>query len=144
VIQIFNILPEKDIEKEKEALYNLVRTGRLSISAKNVEFISSKEGMDRRAIINERSRDADLAIIGFRGEALRHQKTELFSGYEGIGNVLFVNTKKEIEIVPETEDEAEVGESRAEESSLEETSTPASPEADPEMAPPKKESDSKA
>ncbi len=103
VVQIFNILPEKDIEKEKEALYHLVSTGRLSISAKNVEFISSKEGVDRRTIINERSRDADLSIVGFLGEALRHQKTGLFTGYDGIGNVLFVNTKKEIEIVPETE-----------------------------------------
>jgi amino acid transporter len=143
VIQIFNILPEKDIGKEKEALYNLVRTGRLSISAKNVEFISSKEGVDRRSIINERSRDADLAIIGFRGEALRHQKTDLFSGYEGIGNVLFVNTKKEIEIVPETEDKPEVDASPDEESSSEEPATPAEPDTQPEKAPPTENSGQK-
>jgi len=143
VIQIFNILPDQDIEKEKEALYNLVRTGRLSISAKNVEFISSKEGIDRRTIINERSRDADLAIIGFRGEALRHQKTGLFSGYDGIGNVLFVNTKKEIEIVPETEEKPEIDESQDEETTPPTDSTPSPSELEAEKEPPPGASGSK-
>ncbi len=40
-------------------------------------------------------------IVGFLGEALRRRKEELFTGYDGVGNVLFVNTKKEIEILTE-------------------------------------------
>ncbi|SPD72483.1 hypothetical protein PITCH_A1380031 [uncultured Desulfobacterium sp.] len=27
-------------------------------------------------------------------------KRDLFSGYDGVGNILFVNTKKEIDILP--------------------------------------------
>jgi hypothetical protein len=104
VIKIFSFLPESDLDEAKEALYRLARSGRLPISAQNLEFISTEEGKDRRSIIQERSRDADLVLMGFRGEALRRQKGELFTGYEGIGNILFVNTTKEIEIVSEEEE----------------------------------------
>jgi amino acid transporter len=123
VIKIFNILPENELEKEKEALYQLVRSGRLSISAKNVEFISSKEGKSRREILSERSRDADLVIVGFLGEALRRRKEELFTGYGGVGNVLFVNTKKEIEILTEKSEQPTETEEKQKEPE-EDTETP--------------------
>jgi hypothetical protein len=98
------VLPAGHVEEERERLYRLIRSGRLPISASNVELIPQDEGKSRRATIQERSRDADLLIVGFRGEALRRSGTETFLGYEGVGNVLFVNTKKEIEIVsPEEE-----------------------------------------
>jgi hypothetical protein len=104
VIKIFSFLPQSDLEEAKENLYRLARSGRLPISVQNLEFIPMEDGGDRRSIIQERSRDADLVLLGFRGEALRRQKGELFTGYDGIGNILFVNTTKEIEIVREEEE----------------------------------------
>ena len=44
-------------------------------------------------------------ILGFIGEALQHQKERLFEGYEGLGNILWVNTKKEILINREQPEE---------------------------------------
>lgn len=99
VIKLFSMVPEEEMEQDRESLYALIRSGRLPIAAKNVEFIPRVEGASRRGIIAERSTDADLVILGFRGEALKHHKTDLFEGYDRIGNVLFVNTRKEIDLV---------------------------------------------
>jgi hypothetical protein len=101
VIKIFSVQPEKDLEEAKDSLQRLIKAGRLPVSAQNIELIPQDGGTDRRSTLNERSSDADLVIVGFRGEALRRQKMELFSGYGGVGNVLFVNTKKEIELLRE-------------------------------------------
>jgi hypothetical protein len=48
--------------------------------------------------VNERSASADLTILGFRGEMLKRLGEEVFLGYDRPGDLLFVNTLKEIEI----------------------------------------------
>lgn len=105
VIKVFSIVPESRLEEDRETLHHLIRSGRLPIAAKNVEFIPQVVGTDRRSIIAERSSDADLVIVGFRGEALKRRKAELFAGYEGVGNILFVNARQEIEIDREAMEE---------------------------------------
>lgn len=99
VIKVFAIVPESDLEQEEQRLATLITSGRLPISASNVEVIASRPGVERRTVICERSVEADLTIVGFNGNLLRKQKSKLFAGYDGIGNVLFVNTTKELEIV---------------------------------------------
>ncbi|GAB4250575.1 MAG: hypothetical protein Kow0027_14040 [Saprospiraceae bacterium] len=37
---------------------------------------------------------AELTILGFRHEALKKLGVQTFTGYEEIGNVLFVNTSQ--------------------------------------------------
>jgi hypothetical protein len=106
VIKVFSVLPADRMEEERDRLFRLIRSGRLPITASNVELIPQQAGKDRRAIVNERSRDADLVILGFRGEAVRRTGAGLFGGYDGVGNLLFVNTRQEKEIVAEEEDSA--------------------------------------
>jgi hypothetical protein len=105
VIKLFAVFPEEEVEEQREQLLGLVKSGRIPISPHNIEFVHQKPGIDRKGLILERSRDADLTIIGFVGRAVRHQKGDLFLGYEGIGNILFVNTNKEIELAEEDETE---------------------------------------
>ena len=93
-INIFAIFPEKDMAREREKLTELASQGRLPISTKNIELIAKKEDYSDRDIINERSRNADLTIIGFRQEAIRQMEGKLFSGYDQIGNILFLNAAK--------------------------------------------------
>ena len=52
-----------------------------------------------RKIINKKSTDADFTIIGFKSELLKKQKEELFNGYDRLGNVMFVNSSSEKEII---------------------------------------------
>ncbi len=91
-VKIFAIYPENNIEEERHRLIMLVEAGQLPISPNNIEFIPRKQEIEPRVFINEKSRDADLVILGFRGEAVKQLGTEVFEKYDGIGNILFVNT----------------------------------------------------
>ena len=125
VFKLFALFPENELDKQRDELLQLVQSGRLPLSAQNVHLIGQKSGTSNREMINERSRDADLTILGFVGGVLRHQKTELFLGYEGIGNVLFVNTTQEIELIDERDHEVAPEEDELTEEPLVDTDVPA-------------------
>ncbi|WP_109832015.1 APC family permease [Reichenbachiella versicolor] len=93
-IKIFAIMPQEKVHEEKTELLNLIKAGRLPISAQNVNIIKKEEHKNIKAIINEYSKDSDLTIVGFRSEAIKQLGEELFQGYDDIGNVLFVNSTK--------------------------------------------------
>lgn len=94
-IKIFAVFPEDNIEEERNRLSMLIEAGQLPISQNNIEFIVRKIDIEVRSIINQKSRDADLVILGFRGEAVKQIGEDIFKKYDEIGNVLFVNTAEE-------------------------------------------------
>ncbi len=104
-IKLFAVFPEEEIEQEKERMLSLVRSGRLPISAKNIELIVRRTGIKLDGLIQERSRDADLTMLGFVGEEVRRLRAEAFTGTEGLGDVLFVSSRHEIELYDEEEDQ---------------------------------------
>ncbi len=97
-IKIFVIHPVDEQKGQREKLLELIDQGRLPISSHNILMIPKMEGQDDRDIINEYSKDADLTFIGFRSEILKHNGLDIFNGYDGVGDVLFMNTEKEKEI----------------------------------------------
>ena len=101
VIKIFAIFPKDEIGEEKEKIYNLIKSGRLPISANNVNLISCDDTKTNSDIIGNNSVDADLTIVGFLREDIDKKDTSLFNQYPDIGNVLFVNSNKEKEILSE-------------------------------------------
>ncbi|MBA3015236.1 MAG: amino acid permease [Proteobacteria bacterium] len=105
-IKLFASFPSHEINEQKDRLLGLIKDGRMPISAKNVELIPADPGTSRKELICRQSRDADLIILGLVGEALLHQKDKLFRGYDGVGNILWVNTKNEIQLSREEDEEA--------------------------------------
>lgn len=97
-IKIFAIYPEETCIDERDKLFAIIEAGQLPISPNNIEVIPRKQSTDTIQIINEKSRDADLTIIGFRDELVKHSGTEVFKGFDNIGNTLFVNAAHQKEI----------------------------------------------
>jgi len=97
-ISIFAVYPADIMIEESTKLNELIKKGRLPISAKNIELIEQKSEVSLKDMVNERSANSDLTIIGFLPEALKNQEKELFRGYDDLGNILFVNASKEVEI----------------------------------------------
>jgi amino acid transporter len=97
-IKIFAIFPETTCDDERNRLFAIIEAGQLPISPNNIQVIPRSEDIDVRAIINEKSEDADLTIIGFRGEALKHEGPGIFEGYENVGNTIFVNAAEQKKI----------------------------------------------
>jgi len=94
-IKIFYLTTQNDRDESKKQLINVVKNGRLPISLKNVEFILLDEETKPRDIINEKSENAGLTLIGFLNEQLKHEGKNLFTGYDNLGDILFVNAKQE-------------------------------------------------
>jgi len=99
IIKLYAIYPEAEITAQRIKLLEMIKSGRLPISAKNIEIIPLRHDSHPKDVINKKSRDADLTIVGFRQEILKHDGKEMFKGYEGVGNVLFVNAQKEKDII---------------------------------------------
>jgi hypothetical protein len=97
-IKLFAVFPEDEKEKQRAELVERIQTGRLPISMNNIEVLSKKETMSSKALINKYSSDADLTVVGFRFESLKHVE-HLLEGYDQVGNVLFVNSQNEKEII---------------------------------------------
>jgi hypothetical protein len=96
-IKIFEIAPGHELDKSREKLTEIIQSGRLPISPKNIEIIELDENVSHFKLINERSKGAGLSVVGFREEQLKHDKN-IFSHYKELGDVLFVNASQLREI----------------------------------------------
>ncbi len=96
-IKIFELCREDDFENTRNHLIDMIQTGRLPISTKNIEIIRENENINAKALINSKSAEAGLTFIGFVEEQLKHNH-ELFNGYDMLGDVLFVNASEYREI----------------------------------------------
>ncbi len=97
-IKIYALFPESELDEQKEYLLDLAKTGRLPISPNNIMLVAQKSNVDTKQTINGLSPDADLTIIGVRGEQIKAMGRDVFLGYEDISNVLFINSTKEKQI----------------------------------------------
>lgn len=98
-IRVYSVVPKERMVEERQDFEELISNGQLPISMNNVEFISrDSESSDQRTLIKEKSRDADLLILGFVEEAIKRFETSMFDGYEGLANILWVNTQEEKQI----------------------------------------------
>jgi len=94
-IKISAVFPANEISEVEEDLLEVIKSGRLPISPNNVELIPQNEDVSIKEIINQKSKDADLTMIGFRSEAIKQLGLSLFEGYDGVGNIMFINTTRE-------------------------------------------------
>jgi len=90
-IRIFEICKPGQKQDTRQSLEDLITTGRLPITTKNIEIIEGNDAKDFRQEINEKSEQAALTIIGFTGELLKFKGKSLFEGYDKLGQILFVN-----------------------------------------------------
>lgn len=89
-IKIFDICkPELEAETRKN-MEELVKSGRLPITSTNIEIIPQDTDISQKELVNLKSYDAGLTIIGFREEAVKKENT--FDGYDKTGTILFVNS----------------------------------------------------
>ena len=97
-IKIFAMHTPDEMDRKRMDLLDLIKSGRLPISPTNVELIPADPEISPKQIISQKSLDADLTIVGFRSELIKAEGIKIFTGYEDIGNILFVSSMKEKEI----------------------------------------------
>jgi amino acid transporter len=98
-IKIFNIVGQGKTEEATNEIVKIVDQGRLPISHKNIESIEIQENKTQQELLEEKSKDAGLVIIGFLEEKVKHDGIKVFMGYESMGDILFVNSRNEKTII---------------------------------------------
>jgi hypothetical protein len=97
-IKIFSIVKEEEAENSREKLIEMMKSGRIPITEKNIEIIWHDENISTMDFIHQRSSEAGLTMLGFHSERVKHDKEKTFLGYEKMGNILFVNASSRKEI----------------------------------------------
>ncbi len=97
-IRIFDICKKEEEDQVRVQLEELVQSGRLPITSKNIQVITQNTDKNIREVIVEHSSLAGLTIIGFRGELLKHEGGKVFQGYGEMGDILFVNSHSQKQI----------------------------------------------
>jgi amino acid transporter len=90
-IKIFTICKPEEESETRMQMQDLVKSGRLPITAANIEIIPRDESIPTRELVKQKSSDSALTLIGFHADALKHDKEKLFDGYDGMGDLLFVH-----------------------------------------------------
>lgn len=97
-IQIYDICTPNEAEVTRQKMKELVNSGRLPITEKNINIIIQEKDVLTKSLINEKSCYAGLTIIGVRAELVKHNKEKYFEGYDQIGTCLFVHSKNSLQI----------------------------------------------
>ncbi len=98
-IKIFETCKAESYEETRTHLTELVRTGRLPITEKNIEIIREEAGMTLKNLINEKSATAALTLIGVDIQVLKRKGESVLTGYDGIGTILFINSHNQKDII---------------------------------------------
>jgi len=97
-IRIFQIYKEEQFESLRKAQEELLNIGRLPITKNNIEWIREEPYISFKSLVNERSKNAGLTLIGFGVEQAKHDGKELFLGYDQIGQTLFIHSNQVLDI----------------------------------------------
>ncbi len=97
-IRIFITSPTGDRDEVREKIKERIAAGRIPITFTNIEMVAISENQTLNEVVEERSKEAALVIIGFTDDVLEDENLEFFTGYQDIGDVLFVNSSSPKEI----------------------------------------------
>jgi amino acid transporter len=95
-VQIFAAYPKTGAGAQGERLREMVAAGRLPLSAKNLEVIPTTADTDFDRLVQTRSADADLTIMGFTEARLEQKGVKLLGRYPALQDVLFVCAQQQL------------------------------------------------
>ncbi len=97
-IRIFEVYKKSNYSDLKARVDDLIQTGRLPITTSNLEWIEEDPKVPFRDLVNSKSSEAGLTLIGFNMNKVKHDGIKALSGYDKVPQILFVNSHKQIDI----------------------------------------------
>ncbi|MBC8413823.1 amino acid permease [bacterium] len=95
-IRVFAAFPEEQIEEQTQKLNEIISTGRIPVSEKNIQIISTDASANFDHMVETRSHRADLVILGYTDERLKEKGSQLFLRHPKLNDVVFVNAQQRI------------------------------------------------
>jgi amino acid transporter len=108
-LSVFAAAHEEELELQKENLYDLIHTGRIPISKKNIQVLPYKNYDFYENLVEEYSLEANLVIMGFTPKQFRAYGRNTFTKFSKLKDIIFVRAEEDdialIEYVDEDHDE---------------------------------------
>ena len=95
-ISMYAAFPREQADEQTQKLKEMITAGRIPISEKNVRIIPTDERVNYDSLVQSRSSDADLVILGFTDEQLENKSIEHFHRHPELKDVLFVSARQRI------------------------------------------------
>jgi amino acid transporter len=89
---------ESQLEERARTLKEMITTGRIPVTEKNIQIISTSQGIDVDRLIEAKSSEADLVLLGLGDERLRHQQPGILRRCPALHEVLWVSAREDIGI----------------------------------------------
>jgi len=97
-LSIFAAFPESQVKERTAELMALIEEGRIAISGRRLNVFPTDDRIDFSRLVEAKSADADLVLMGFTEERLRGKGTELFARHQGLNEILWVSARESIAI----------------------------------------------
>ena len=97
-ISLFTLSPRNKIEETRVSIAQFVQEGRLPVSRNNITVIEQDPDVNFRTLVAQYSSEAALTVVGFYNDQLKQKGQKHFEGYDGVGDILFVNAHDLLEI----------------------------------------------
>ncbi len=97
-IRIFAAFPREEVEEQRARLLEMIATGRLAISEKNLRVIATDDRTNFERLVEVVSAGADLVIFGFTSQRLQEKGLDLLRRHPALRDVLFVSAEQRVRI----------------------------------------------
>ena len=97
-LRILAAYPEREASERRAELREMIGSGRIPVTEKNIRIIPTSADTDVVKLVEAQSEGADLVVLGFTEERLRHRGTELLRRYPALRETLWVAAAEAIEI----------------------------------------------
>ena len=95
-LRVYAAYPHNEIERRTEELRVMMAEGRLPASPKNVEMIATDDRIDFSRLVEAKSSEADLVILGYTRERLIQKGPDLLLRHPGLNEVLWVSAMEAV------------------------------------------------
>ncbi len=95
-VRLFAAYPREEIRTRADEIHEMITEGRLLISQKNLVFIPTDGSIDFERLVEVRSSDADLVMVGFTDGRLRQKRGQTLLRFPKLRDVLFVSAEERI------------------------------------------------
>jgi len=97
-LSIFAAFPDSQVKERTDELMQLIEEGRIAISGRRLKVFPTDDRIDFSRLVEAKSADADLVLMGFTEERLRSKGTELLTRHKGLNELLWVSARESIAI----------------------------------------------
>lgn len=95
-IRIFAAFPRTNMDERQQELHDMIHSGRLPISAKNLRIFALDDNIDLEGLVRSKSADSDLVMFGLNESRLHERGPDYLLRHAEIRDALFVGAEERI------------------------------------------------